>query len=68
MHQRSGHLWQGRFHSCTLDEAQSGNAMHYVEQNPVRAKMVRKPWRYPWSSAAVHVGGRKDDGLLDLDR
>ncbi|MBX3180426.1 MAG: transposase [Candidatus Hydrogenedentes bacterium] len=68
LHQRSGHLWQGRFHSCTLDEAHYGNAMHYVEQNPVRAKMVRKPWRYPWSSAAVHVGERKDDGLLDLDR
>ena len=65
-HQRSGHLWQGRFHSCTLDEAHYGNAMHYVEQNPVRARMVRKPWRYPWSSAAVHAGERKDDGLLEL--
>lgn len=65
-HGRSGHLWQGRFHSCALDEAHYGNAMHYVEQNPVRAKMVRKPWRYPWSSAAVHVGAARDDGLLDL--
>ena len=65
-HKRSGHLWQGRFHSCTLDEAHYDNAMHYVEQNPVRARMVRKPWRYPWSSAAVHAGERKDDGLLDL--
>ena len=66
-HGRSGHLWQGRFHSCALDEGHYGNAMHYVEQNPVRAKMVRKPWRYRWSSAAVHVGEAKDDGLLDLD-
>ncbi len=65
-HGRSGHLWQGRFHSCVLDEPHFGNAMHYVEQNPVRARMVRKPWRYPWSSAAVHVGEKKDDGLLDL--
>jgi putative transposase len=40
--------------------------MHYVERNPVRARMVRKPWRYPWSSAAVHVGEARDDGLLDL--
>jgi len=25
------------------------------------------PWRYGWSSAAVHVGEAKDDGLLDLE-
>ena len=28
--------------------------------------MVRKPWRYRWSSAGVHCGTAKDDGLLDL--
>ena len=55
-HGRCGHLWQWRFHSCALDEGHYGNVLHYVEQNPVRALMVRKPWRYRWSSAAVHVG------------
>lgn len=65
-HSRSGHLWQGRFHSCVLDEVHYGNALHYVEQNPVRARIVRKPWRYPWSSGAVHSGEAKDGGLLDL--
>ncbi len=65
-HKRSGHLWQGRFHSCALDDTHYGNALRYVEQNPVRARMVRKAWRYPWSSAAVHVGATKNDGLLDL--
>jgi len=65
-HKRSGHLWQGRFHSCALDETHHGNALRYVEQNPVRARMVRKAWRYLWSSAAVHVGEVKNDGLLDL--
>jgi putative transposase len=67
-HGRSGHLWQERFHSCALDEAHYGNALHYVEQNPVRAKMVQKAWRYPWSSAGVHCGTASDDGLLDLAR
>ena len=43
--------------------------MGYVERNPVRAKLVRVPWRYPWSSAAVHSGQAQDDsGLLSLDR
>jgi len=32
----------------------------------VRAKMVRKPWEYEWSSAAVHVDDRSRSELLDL--
>lgn len=66
-HGRSGHLWQGRFHSCALDRKAYGYAMRYVEQNPVRARMVRVPWRYRWSSAAVHCGLKEDEGLLRLD-
>ena len=34
--------------------------MRYVELNPVRAKLVREPAAYPWSSAAAHVDGRED--------
>jgi len=56
LHGRSGHLWQARFYSCPLDEAHTWSALRYVERNPVRARMVRKAWRYPWSSAALHVG------------
>ena len=43
---RSGHLWQNRFYSCALDEDHAWTAMACVEQNPVRARMVRRPWRY----------------------
>jgi putative transposase len=32
----------------------------YVEQNPVRAKMVEKAEDYPYSSAPAHVNGSKD--------
>jgi putative transposase len=67
-HRRSGHLWQNRFYSCALDEGHYWTAMAYVEQNPVRARRVRCPWRYRWSSAAAHCGLAKDrSGLLDLD-
>ena len=41
--------------------------MSYVERNPVRAKMVRLPWRYKWSSAGAHVGQKDTADLLDLD-
>jgi len=59
----TGYLWQGRFSSCPLDEKHLLMAVRYVEQNPVRARLVRQPWRYGWSSAAAHVRGR-DDGLV----
>ena len=65
-HKRSGHLWQGRFYSCPLDERHFWLAMRYVELNSVRAKICRKPWRYEWSSAAVHVDAKARSQLLDL--
>ena len=54
-HKRSGHLWQGRFYSCALDRRHFWLALKYIERNPVRARLCRKPWRYEWSSAAAHV-------------
>jgi putative transposase len=58
-----GHLWQGRFYSCILDEEHLYAAVRYVENNPVRAGIVRKPQRYKWSSARSHVNRGKDSVL-----
>jgi putative transposase len=55
-----GHLWQGRFASCVLDEPHLLTAARYVELNPVRAGLINTPSRYRWSSAAAHVRGRDD--------
>jgi putative transposase len=52
-----GHLWQGRFYSCILDEPHFIAALRYVERNPVRAKLVEKAWDWKWSSAAFHING-----------
>ena len=52
----SGHLWQGRFYSCPMNQRHMYRAIRYVEQNPVRSHIVKKAWRYPWSSARWHVG------------
>jgi putative transposase len=65
-HKRSGHLWQNRFFSCVLDEVHMLRALAYVERNPVRAKLVRTPWQYAWSSAAAHAGETQASELLDL--
>jgi putative transposase len=65
---RSGHLWQGRFYSCALDGRHLWLAIKYVELNPVRAKLCRKPWRYEWSSAAAHTDEKAESELLNLPR
>ena len=63
-HKRSGHLWQGRFYSCALDSRHFWLAMKYIELNPVRARLCRKPWRYEWSSAAAHVDEKIESNVL----
>lgn len=63
---KTGHLWQGRFKACVLDEPHLWNAVRYVERNPVRAGIVRRAEDYPWSSAAAHCGFR-EDGVLSPD-
>ena len=63
---RSGHLWEGRFHSCPMDDAYAVTAMRYIERNPVRARITRVPWTYVWSSAAAHCGAPDKAELLDM--
>jgi putative transposase len=67
-HGRSGHLWQGRFCSCALDDRHLLMAMKYVELHPVRARLCRRAWRYEWSSAAAHTDERARSELLNLSR
>jgi putative transposase len=59
----SGHLWQGRYYSCPLDDAHLWAALRYAELNPVRARMVDHPCDYPWSSARAHAGRGTDSEL-----
>ena len=59
-----GYLWEGRFKSFPLSESHLYAAMRYVERNPIRAKMVKNAWDYPWSSAKAHIYKQKDP-LLD---
>jgi len=58
-----GHVWQGRYFSSPLDERYTWASIRYVECNPVRAEMVKRAEKYPWSSAAAHCGLRTDSVL-----
>jgi len=61
---QSGHVWQGRFYACTLDETHLWEAVRYVECNPVRAGMVQRAEDFPWSSAPAHCGVRAPHPVL----
>jgi putative transposase len=56
----SGHLWANRYFSTPLDEPHLMQAVKYVEQNPVRAGLVRCAEDWSWSSARAHVFGIPD--------
>ncbi len=58
-----GTLWQQRYYSSPLEDAHLYRALRYVENNPVRAGMVKKAELYPWSSAPAHIFGNHDDLL-----
>jgi len=50
-YKRVGHLWQGRFKSWYItDEAYLYTLMCYIEQNPLKANMVKTLEEYPYSS------------------
>jgi putative transposase len=54
---RSGTLWEGRFKSCLVDSARYVIGCHrYIEQNPVRARMVAGAGAYAWSSYPGNAG------------
>ena len=63
----SGHVWQGRFYSCPLDDSHLWTALRYVELNPVRAGMAAAAAQWKWSSVAAHCGASLAAPLLEMD-
>ena len=58
-----GHLWQGRFASCVMQQSHLLACIRYIEMNSVRAGLVDAPDKWPWSSTAGHISGH-GDGLV----
>ena len=60
-HGRTGTLWAGRFRAAPVDGSSLGlQAMVALESQPVRIGQVAAPELWPWSSAAHHLGHRRD--------
>ena len=62
-YKRTGTLWEGR-HRASLVQTDEYllTCMRYIELNPVRAKMVKRPEEYKWSSYGNNAWG--DRGCL----
>lgn len=56
-HRKVGHLFQGRFKALLVDrDAHFLEVCRYVDLNPVRAGIVKRPQDWEWSSYRAHIG------------
>lgn len=68
-HQRSGHIFQGRYKAILIDaDEYLGHLSRYIHLNPVRAGMVTTVEQYPWSSYPAFIGKTKVPVWLETGR
>jgi putative transposase len=61
---RTGTLWEGRYRASLVEtERYFLNCCRYIELNPVRAGLVRRPGEWRWSSFPAHAEGLYDRAL-----
>lgn len=68
VHGRVGHLFQGRFKGIVV---QKDNHLlevsRYIVLNPIRAKLVKNPSQWIWSSYSATAGQRSSHPCLTID-
>ena len=64
-YRHSGTLWSGRFLSCVVDPAWELECWRYIEEIPVRERVVSAADQFVWSSFSHHAGMRSDYFLAD---
>jgi hypothetical protein len=63
---RVGHLFQGRFKAILVDaDVYAKELSCYIHLNPLRARIVDDPGRYPWSSCREFIGLREIPSWLN---
>lgn len=61
-----GHLWQDRFKSYIIEKDEYLiSCINYIEQNPIRAKLVDSPEKYLFSSYQYRVFGIENE-IIDI--
>lgn len=67
-HGRVGHVFQGRYKSILVDKDSYGLELsRYIVLNPVRARMVKHPEHWAWSSYRATAGRVAAPAWLDAD-
>lgn len=60
-YRRTGTLWEGRYKACLVQaDSHLLGCQRYIELNPVRAGMVKRPEQYPHSSYRHNALGQAD--------
>ncbi len=67
-YQRHGHLLQGRFKGIIVDKDKYLISLsRYIHLNPVRAKLVKRPVDYPWTSYSAFIEQKSENSLIDKE-
>jgi REP element-mobilizing transposase RayT len=67
-HHRRGYFWGERFKSVIVDQGETlVNCLAYIDLNPLRAGLVKRPEEYRWSSIGYHIQTKNKDGFLSTD-
>ena len=67
-HNRRGFFWGERFKSVIVENGETlVNCLAYIDLNPVRAGIVKRPEEYRWNSIGYHLQTENKDDFLSTD-
>jgi putative transposase len=67
-HNRRGYFWGDRFKSVIVDKGETlVNCLAYIDLNPLRAGLVKRPEDYRWNSLGYHLQTENKDQFLSAD-
>jgi putative transposase len=67
-HNRRGYFWGDRFKSVIVENGETLiNCLAYIDLNPLRAGMVKRPEDYRWNSLGYHIQTNNKDNFLSTD-
>ena len=65
---RRGYFWGDRFKSVIVEKGGTLiNCLAYIDLNPLRAVLVKRPEEYRWNSLGYHVQTNNRDNFLSTD-
>jgi len=68
MNNRTGYFWGDRFKSVLIEKGEALiNCLAYIDLNPVRAKIVKRPEDYRWSGIGYRIFMKNKGDFLSFD-